>query len=100
MTNLSRSESHDCLWCEEKKNKSLTSSFSVAEMRRHRQQPLLSGAHAPQALIQPVDHLVAPQHRILNVLMVVSEDEIDRTEGQVPVLFLFLFFLFLNNAAS
>lgn len=56
-------------------------------MRRHRQQPLLTGTHAPQALIQPVDHLVAPQHRILNVLIVVSEDEIDQTKGKVPVLF-------------
>lgn len=67
-------------------------------MRRHRQQPLLSGAHPPQALVQPVDHLVAPQHRILNVLIVVSEDEIDRTKGKVPVPV--FFFFFKNNAPS
>lgn len=51
----------------------------MAEMRRHRHHPLLSHAHPPQALIQSVYHLVRPQHRILKVLIVVSEDKIDRT---------------------
>lgn len=57
-------------------SRSLTSFFSVAEVRRHRYNPLLSHAHAPQALVQPVDHLVRPQHCILKVLVVVSEDKV------------------------
>lgn len=57
----------------------LTSSLSVAEVRRHRHQPPLSSAHPPQALVQPVDHFVAPQHRILDVLVVVSEEGTSRS---------------------
>lgn len=59
---------------------SLTSFLSVAEVRRHRHHPLLSHAHASQALVQPVDHLVRPQHCILKVLEVVSEDKVDPTD--------------------
>lgn len=53
----------------------LTSFLSVAEVRRHRHQPLLSGAHPPQTLVQPVNHFVAPKHCILDVLVVVSEEK-------------------------
>lgn len=56
---------------------SLTSLFSVAKVRRHRYHPLLSRAHAPQALVQPVNHLIRPQHCILKALVVVSEDKVD-----------------------
>lgn len=62
-----------------RQSKSLTSFFSVAEMRRHRHHPLLSRTHASQALIQSIDHLVRPQHRVLKVLIVVSEEKIDQT---------------------
>lgn len=53
----------------------LTSFFSVSEVRRHRDQPLLPDAHALQTLIQPINHLVRPQNCILNVLVVVSVGE-------------------------
>lgn len=55
---------------------SLTSLFSMTQVRRHSHHPLLSCTHASQALIQSIDHLVRPQHNILNVVIVVSEGRI------------------------
>lgn len=49
----------------------------MAEVRRHRYHPLLSHAHASQAHIQPIDHLVRPQHCILKVVIIVSVDKVD-----------------------
>lgn len=57
-------------------SRSLTSLFSMTEVRRHCHHPLLSCTHASQALIQSIDHLVRPQHNILNVVIVVSEGKI------------------------
>lgn len=50
----------------------LTSPLSVSEVRRHCNPPLLPDTHAPQALIQPIDHLVLSQSSFLLVLVVVS----------------------------
>lgn len=47
----------------------------MSEVRRHRHQPPLPHAHASQAHVQPVDHLVRPDHCILKVVVVVSEDK-------------------------
>lgn len=70
-------------------SRSFTSLFSVTEVRRHRHHPLLSDTHASQALIQSIDHLVRPQHHILNVLIVMSGGEIYRS-----------YFLFICNVGG
>lgn len=57
--------------------KSLTPFFSVAEVRRHSYHPLLPHAHAAQALVQPVNHLVRPQHGVLKALVVVPGNNVN-----------------------
>lgn len=52
----------------------LTSVLAVAKVRRHRNQPRLPHTHSPQGQIQSVDHFVCPQHHVLEVLVVVSEE--------------------------
>ncbi len=80
-------------------SRSLTSFFSVAEVRWHRYHPLLSHAHAPQTLVQPVDHLVRPQHCVLKVLVVVSEDKVDNVLDQLKwECHVFLFIRVKNTA--
>lgn len=66
----------------------LTSIFAMAKMRRHRHQPLLSHAHAPQGQVQPVDHFVRPQHHVLEVFIVVSEENNRTNSGGASQRFL------------
>lgn len=63
----------------------LTSIFAMTKMRRHRHQPLLSHAHTPQGKVQPVNHFVRPQHHVLKVFMVVSEENNQTNSGGAKI---------------
>ena len=58
-----------CLQCRKSR---LTSILSMSQVRGDSDHPLLPDTHAPQALVQAVDHLVGSQQRLLVVLVVPS----------------------------
>jgi len=48
---------------------------AVAEMRRDDDHPPLAHTHAPQPHVQPVNHLVRPQDRVLEVIIITRGEE-------------------------